>query len=227
MTRMEHKMKVSRSVTSFLLTKAGDLIAIWLVLLVSSILLWPQIAQLQKPVLLLILVIGAAVFVFFLTVLLRQRFIAFLKTFFDRIGLSRFNFVEQALNHLQNLANMNQVTTLRILGVLILCSFVYLAVSLAWVYANYAVFHLHVEPVIFIFVSVLMQLVSYIPIVVFGGLGITESSSLYFFGVFGINPTILAPVLVGCRILFYLLNLLPLIYLPLYAIFQGKKLQSD
>src|SRR5574339_348189 len=36
LTRLEHEVKISRSLTSFLLTKLGDLIAIWLVLILSS-----------------------------------------------------------------------------------------------------------------------------------------------------------------------------------------------
>jgi uncharacterized membrane protein YbhN (UPF0104 family) len=72
------------------------------------------------------------------------------------------------------------------------------------------------------FVNVLLQLMSYFPIMVFGGLGVTETSSLYFWGLFGVEQAVLAPVLVGNRILFYLFNVLPLIYLPVHARMNAK-----
>lgn len=223
MTRVEHEIKISRSVTVFLLTKAGDLTAIWSVLLVAAGFLWPQLGALQTPVLLLILVIGIAVLAFFLTILLRQRFVSFLKVFFERTKLSRFGFVAQALNTLQEMANMDQVRLLRIIGALTLCSFIYLGVTLVWNYANLAIFNLFMQPMPFVFVLSLIQLVSYIPIAVFGGLGITESSSLYFWSFFDVTAEVLVPVMVGVRVVFYMVNLIPLIYLPLYAISHGPK----
>ena len=78
MTRLEHEVKVSRSVTIFLLTKVGDLIAIWVALLVASRLVWSDIGLLQTPVILLILGLGSVILLFFLTILLRQRFVAVL-----------------------------------------------------------------------------------------------------------------------------------------------------
>ena len=72
-TRMEYQLKISRSVTVFLLTKAGDLIAIWLALVISSSLVWTQIEVVQGAVLFLIAAIGVIVALCLLTVLLRQR----------------------------------------------------------------------------------------------------------------------------------------------------------
>ena len=70
-----------------------------------------------------------------------------------------------------------------------------------------------------IFVSVLTQLMSYFPVAVFGGLGIHETSSLYFWSFFDLPQDVLAPTLIGIRIVFYLFNLIPLIYLPIYSTF--------
>lgn len=222
MTRMEHEIKTSRSATIFLLTKAGDLIAIWLTLVASTVLLWFHITPVRVPLLVALAFITFIILTFFLTVFLRQGFVSLVKRFLDRVGVSRLGFVEQGVEYLHGLAAMNQVKVLRILGALILCSFVYLAVSLGWVYTTYAVFNLHITPAPFIFVSLVIQLVSYIPVSVLGGLGITETTSLYLFELFGISPTTLTPVLVSARVLFYLLNLLPLIYLPIYELLRKK-----
>ena len=223
MTRLEHEIKVSRSVTIFLLTKAGDLTAIWIMLLVSTGLLWSRLGVLQALAVFLILAIGLAVLAFSLTILLRRRFVVFLEMVLDRMGISKFEFVSQGLKHLQRLAAMEQIKILRIFGMMLLCSFAYLGATLAWSYANLAVFNLFLEPVPFVFVFALIQLVSYVPISVFGGLGITESSSLYFWSFFNLPVDVLAPVMVGIRVVFYMVNLIPLIYLPLYAISHGPK----
>lgn len=223
MTRMDHEIKVSRSVTTFLLTKAGDLTAVWFVLLVSTGLLWHRMGVLQMPALFLILVIGIVVLTFFLAVFLRQSFVNSVKMLADRTGMSRFGLVSRVLMLLQDIADMDQGRVLSVLGKLILCSFAYLAVTLAWSYANLAVFNLFMQPMPFIFVFALIQLISYIPIAVFGGLGITESSALYFWNHFDVPPDVLAPAMIGVRFVFYLVNLIPLIYLPLYAVSHGSK----
>jgi uncharacterized membrane protein YbhN (UPF0104 family) len=86
-------------------------------------------------------------------------------------------------------------------------------------YTNLAIFHLQPDIFAILFVSVLTQLVSYFPVSVFGGLGINETSALYFWSFFGIPQDVLAPALIGIRIVFYLFNLIPLIYLPVYSVF--------
>jgi uncharacterized membrane protein YbhN (UPF0104 family) len=217
--RLEHDVKISRSVTIFLLTKAGDLTAIWFVLSLSSILVWPQISVLQIPVLVLIVAIGIAIACFFFTVLFRQRFISVLCRVLEKVGLSRIKLVEKGVSYLQGLADIKQTKVLRLFGLLLLYSFIYLAITIIWMYTNLAIFHLQPDVVAVIFVSVLTQLVSYFPVSVFGGLGISETSALYFWSFFNLPQDLLAPALIGLRIVFYLFNLIPLIYLPLYSAF--------
>jgi hypothetical protein len=102
---------------------------------------------------------------------------------------------------------------------LLLYSIIYLLVTILWIYANLAVFRLQPAMSAVLFVGVFLQFVSYIPVSVFGGLGINETSSLYFWSFFDLPQDALAPALIGIRIVFYLFNLIPLIYLPLYSTF--------
>lgn len=227
LTRLEHEVKISRSVTTFLLTKMGDLIAIWLVLILSSSLVWSKIDVLQMPVIILIAGIGFVILFFFLTILFRQRFISLLSRFLHWAKLSRLKPVEDGMNYLQSLANMEQNKVLTTFGMLLLYSFMYLAVTIWFVYANLAVFHVQPDVFAVMFVSALIQLVSYFPVGVFGGLGITETSALYFWSFFEITQDILAPALIGIRLIFYLFNLIPLIYLPLYSAFLKPKEQTS
>jgi uncharacterized membrane protein YbhN (UPF0104 family) len=121
------------------------------------------------------------------------------------------------MRYLQSLASVEQKKILAILGLLLLYSFIYLTVSIGFIYANLAIFQLQLNVIAVIFVSTLIQLVSYFPVSVLGGLGITETSALYFWSFFGVPQNVLAPALIGIRVVFYLFNLIPLIYLPFYS----------
>jgi uncharacterized protein (TIRG00374 family) len=223
LNRLEHEVKISRSVTTFILTKMGDLIAIWLVLIISSGLVWSAIGRLQSLVILLIIGIGFAILFFFLTILFRHRFISLLGHLLEWLKLSKVRFVENGMNYLQSLANMDQNKVLTTFGLLFIYSFFYLVVTIIFIYANLAIFHVQPQIPAVMFVSVLIQLVSYFPVGVFGGLGITETSALYFWGFFEIPQDVLAPALIGIRVIFYLFNLIPLIYLPVYSAFLKAK----
>jgi uncharacterized membrane protein YbhN (UPF0104 family) len=225
LTRLEHEVKISRSVTTFILTKMGDLIAIWLVLTISSGLVWSQIGVLQTPVILLIVGIGIVILFFFLTIFFRQRFLSLLGDILQWARLSKVGLIENGMNYLQSLANMDQNKVLNMFGQLFFYSVLYLIVSIIFIYANLAIFHIQPQVAAVMFVSVLIQLVSYFPIGVFGGLGITETSALYFWSFFDIPQAVLAPALIGVRVVFYLFNLIPLIYLPVYSTFLKPKEQ--
>ena len=224
-TRMEHEMKLSRSVTIFFLTKIGDLTAIWLALLISSRLVWSQIGILQIPVLVLLGGIGIALAGFFLTILFRQRFVSTLDNILARMGVLRIKSVEKGISYLRSLAAIKQEKVLSLFGRLLVYSLMYLAITISWIYANLAIFHLQLNILAVIFVGVLMQLISYFPVSVFGGLGINETSALYFWSFFDIPQDVLAPALIGVRVVFYLFNMIPLIYLPVYSTFLKPKEQ--
>jgi len=225
MSRVEHDVRVSQSVVVFLLTKAGDLVAIWLALFISSRLVWTQIDILQTPILILLTGIVVIILIFFLTVLYRQRFVTIMNKIMEWFGLSKIKIVQKGMLYLQSLANLKREKVLNSFVLLLLCSLIYLAVSVTWIYAGLATFHLQMDIAAVLFVSVLIQLVSYFPVYVFGGIGITETSALYFWSFFHISQDVLAPALIGIRVVFYLINLAPLIYLPVYAVIRKQKEQ--
>src|SRR5687768_1689286 len=106
MTRLEHEVKISRSVTIFILTKVGDLIAIWVALVVASNLVWSDIDILQTPVIILLTGMGSVILLFFLTILFRQRFVSVLDRILDRLKISRIKFIEKGMGYLKSLAGM-------------------------------------------------------------------------------------------------------------------------
>ena len=223
MFRAEHGIKISRSIAVFLLIKLGDLIMIWLGLVFSSLLVWQTIGALHSLIFLLAFGIGSAVLFFLLVVFFRKTFVVYLNTFVERLGFSRFVVIQKALANLQVLSEIEPRQMMLAFAKAFALSAVYFMVSMAWIYTSYLVFNFPQDPKAIIFVNTLIQVVSYLPVQVFGGLGVTETSALYFWSSFFISQVDLASFLIGSRLLFYLLNLLPLLYLFGSTVFSNAK----
>ena len=221
--RVEQGVKFSRAAIAFLLTKVGDLISIWLFMFVASLLVWPQVNVLHSLIILLLAVIGAAILLFFVAVFLRQKFVALLSWFVERLKLSRLSLVNKLMDLLIGLAEQEHGFVFRMVGIGVLFSLIYMAVTMAWIYASLQTFSFAIGMLPVIFVNIFLQLISYLPIQVFGGLGVNETSSLYLYGIFNFPQTELAAVLIATRLLFYLTNLAVLLYLPLHALFFSQK----
>jgi uncharacterized protein (TIRG00374 family) len=220
--RVEQGVKVSRAALAFLLTKVGDLISIWLFMLVASLIVWPQVTSLHALIILSLTIIGAAIFIFFIAVFLRQKFVALLAWFVEKLKLSRIGLVTKLMDLLTSLAEQEHAFVFRMVGIGVVFSLVYMAVTMAWIYASLQTFSFAIGVLPVVFVNIFMQLISYLPIQVFGGLGVNETTSLYLYGIFNFPQTELAAVLIATRLLFYLTNLLVLLYLPVHAMFLSR-----
>jgi uncharacterized membrane protein YbhN (UPF0104 family) len=217
--RVEHGVKVSRSLILFVLTKIGDLIAIWALVLFSSFLVWKEIDALHLAVIVLLVVMGLAFAVFFLTVIYRQRFIHLVNSVLVWTRLSRMGIVVKGMDVLQSLAEIDFWKIFNVLRITLLISFVYMGVTMGLMYASLMTFNMELSFSAVAFVTVMNQLVSYFPVQVFGGLGVYEMSSLYLFGLFTTSHEVLISALIGTRILIYIRNIVPLLYLPVYTFF--------
>jgi len=215
--RVEHGVKLSRAALAFILAKIGDIISIWALLLTASFLIWPQIEMFHFLVESILTVVGLVILAFFATVFLRHKFVSVLRAVLGWLKLTRVDLVSKGLDTLQLLAEQEQSFIFRVVGMGTLFSMFYMVVSMAWLYAGLRVFSLQIGLIPTVFVNTLIQLISYLPIQVFGGLGVNETTMLYLYSSFHIPQAELASVLIGARLLFYLTNLVVLIYLPLYA----------
>lgn len=221
--RVEHGVKVSRSLIMFLLTKIGDLVAIWVFVFVTSFLVWSRIEVLHVPVIVLLTLLGAALAVFFLTIVYRQRFISLANLVLDRLKLSHIGLVVKGMDILASLAETDFAKIFQLLRATLIISFIYLGITIGMIYANLMTFNMEMPINAVAFVTVMNQLVSYFPVQVFGGLGIYEMSSLYLFGLFTTSHDALISALIGMRIIIYVRNLVPLLYLPVYTFFLRAK----
>ena len=224
--RVEQGVKFSSAALAFVLAKIGDLISIWSFMLIASWFVWTQVDTLHSLIIILLTLIGSLILIFFVAVFLRQRFVSLLRAIVDRARLSRFGIVAKGMDVMQTLAEQEHGFVFRIVGLDILFSLIYMTVTMTWIYASLKTFSFEISILFVVFVNVFMQLVSYLPIQVFGGLGVNETTMLYVYSFFYLPQAELAAVLIANRMLFYLTNLLVLLYLPLYTLFDTHSSRS-
>jgi len=220
--RVEHDVKVSRSMAIFLITKIGDLTMLWLALLATAPMVWSRVGAIRNVVFGLLVGIGIVLALFLITLLFRRKFVLPALSVLERLGYSLVGLIRKGMDMLQAVSEIEHSRLFGKSVQVFFLSLVYFCFSVAFYYSNFMVFNFHMEIATLVFVNVFIQLISYVPIQIFGGLGIAETSSMYLWGIFGIMQSALAPILIGMRILFYLFNLVPLIYLPVYPIFFEK-----
>ena len=100
-----------------------------------------------------------------------------------------------------------------------------MALTFLWVFASLRAFSMVVPASVLVFVNSWIQLISWLPIQVFGGLGVAETSQVYLYGLFGIPVLQMATVSIGLRVSSYLFNLVSLLYVPFQNLFRRKNLQ--
>ncbi len=223
MFREEKGVKVSHAALVFIITKMGDVFAVWLGLLISSAILWEQIVVLHNVVILLLVLLGLLLFIFLLAVSLRSRFVIFFKNIIVRMDLMRFSLIAQSMAGLESLAAQGRGSLFEMTWNAMWLSSAYFLLTLAWYYAQLRLFSIMLGIWPIVFVTTILQLISIIPITILGGLGVVETSSLYLYSIFGVDPVKFAAVLIGMRVIFYMINLVVLLYLPLYGFIENRK----
>jgi uncharacterized membrane protein YbhN (UPF0104 family) len=210
---VEHGLKPSRVLGMFLLIKMGDLIQIWLFLLVSAWWVWDTVVVLQPIVILSLIAMTAGIGVFSAAILLRQRFLAVLRAVLSRLHLDRLAIVVRITNALEALAASDSEFLVGAMRRAVLGAFVYLLANLFYIYALARAFSLEIGLVPIVFVNAAQQLVSYLPIQVLGGLGVNDASAVYLFSLFGYATSELIAIMLGWRIFSYLVNAALFVYL--------------
>ncbi len=219
MLSVDEGVKFRKVLSAFVVAKVGDLISVWIILFISSVLLWNQVGAVQYAVVILLIGIFGAVAVFVLAAVLRQKFVGFIQTFLSWMKLERLALVRRGLDFLQLFAEQDSKLVLQTLFTGLLYSLVYMVVTLFWFYANIRAYSLDFPFSVVTFVNAFMQLISWVPIQVFGGLGVSETSLVYLFGIFGLPTAQIAAMGIGLRVILYAFTLVVLLYLPLSTLF--------
>jgi len=221
MLSVDEGVRLRKVLSAFVVAKMGDLLAVWIILLVSSVLLWDQIGAIRYAVVLLLVVILGAVAVFVAAALLRQGFVTSVKTVLGWSKLDRLSIVRRGVDLLELFAGQDGGFVLRTMATGLIYSLIYMIVTLFWFYSNIRAYSLVFPFAVITFVNAFMQLISWVPIQVFGGLGVSETSLVYLFGIFGLPTAQIAAMGIGFRLILYAFTLIVLLYLPL-SILSGR-----
>ncbi len=224
MLKVEENVKIGKSGLVFLIIKIGDLFAVWLVMLVFGVLYWDQISVVRQAFVLAEVLIGIGLAFFFGILFFRSFFVNSFSKWMERLGLTRFSLIRQVIQAIQAFAEMEHKAMMRIVSIAFGLSLFYYFFTLGWQVVSMYTFGLHVQMWVIIFVSGILQLFSMLPINIFGGIGITEATAFYLYPLFGVNQDELSLILLGWRILYYLTNLIVLIYLPIYTVFIERRM---
>lgn len=228
MLSVDEGVRFRKVLSAFVVAKMGDLLAVWIILFISSVLLWDQIGAVQYVVVFLLVVILGSVMVCVAAALLRQKFVVLVKTVLGWIKLDRLSIVKRGVDFLQLFAEQDGKLVLQTMFTGLIYSLIYMIVTLFWFYSNIRAYSLDFPFTVVTFVNAFMQLISWVPIQVFGGLGVSETSLVYLFGIFGLPTAQIAAMGIGFRVILYTFTLVVLLYLPLSMLFRraAKKTQG-
>jgi len=218
--RVEQNVRISRSGIVFIISKASDLFTTGLILLVSAWLVWDRVGPLHQVVTLLLGIIFVGLCVFWAAIFLRQKFMVQLQRLVNWMRLGHVKLIRTGLDVLQSIADQEHAAIMRTLISGLVISTVYMTVTMAYSYCRVQAFRVPLDFWAVIFIACLIQLVSLIPIQAFGGLGVVEITSVYLYDMFNVVQVDMAAILIGMRVVFYLFNLVILLYLPLEALYR-------
>jgi uncharacterized protein (TIRG00374 family) len=219
--RGRYQIRVSSGVVSILLARFCDLVAVAVGLAISSWVLWPQITVLHWLVGFIISVILGVIIFVTLIFVLRQRLIRLIDNGLSLFHLDRIGLVRRVMDSLTVWAAQDR-TEIRpfIVPVVISTLLLYVAMYL-YAYSGLRMFAVPVGTWSVVFVFSLLQMLTIVPIQVFGGLGLQDVTNIYLYELLGLSQAQIAPAIIMSRVFFYLANLLLLVYLSLYGRFNS------
>jgi hypothetical protein len=194
-----------------LVARFVDLFVLLVCLSVAKVVVWQQIPTLHLLVTVVICLLAAVATASSVLLILRSRIPGLASGILNKCGLHERTFVSRFLATIHVLGSQQSNKCGYCIAPFTGYSVFILGTMLLFAYANLQVFGVTIDIWPVIFVVSLTQVVTLMPIQVFGGLGLQDISYFYLYALFGINPSELAAVVVGLRICFVFTNLVFLV----------------
>lgn len=216
---VEKDVRLGKATESFVLVKIGDVLAAFTVLVFASLFVKPIPPEARAVlfvtyVFVLVFLLSLIFLIFF-----RGHFVDVVKKILVFLKIDHFLLVQNGINYLEKIAAYRQSTMLRSIGISSLLSLAYIGTTVFLAYARLRTLSLSIDIFVVIFIFSILQFASWLPIYVLGGLGVSEGMLIYLLGLFDVNPVGLAAILIGVRVIIYLLRASTIIYLPIRAAF--------
>ncbi|MCF6277336.1 MAG: flippase-like domain-containing protein [Anaerolineales bacterium] len=227
MLSTEKDIRFGRAAVSFVVAKVGDLIAVLFFLILSLLMIDPLPKAANRIVVIAFIFIVMVVISFLATILLRRKFVRFVEKILRFMRLENISFSRKVLGMLKAMADQEPKKIVRFLLTAILLSTIYMSFLMLWGYARLRLFSFVVNIEVVIFVHVTLQIASWIPIQILGGLGVSETLLVYLFSLFGEDRLELVTVIIGVRLIFYLMNAFSLLYLPIETMLRANAQETE
>lgn len=210
--KTRYQIELKSSVASVVLARLSDLMVLVPMLMVCSIAVWPQIDALHGFIVFSVFGSVCLVLGVFAVLIGRQQVVKVLNALARRLGIQEKVWVLRILDALDELARIEPAHTREILRVALLYGCFILGLSLLFSYVNVQLFALELSLPALMFVAVVSLFISYVPIQVFGGLGIFEVTTLILYTMFGLPSAEILAFVISARLYSWLLNGLLLLY---------------
>lgn len=213
----KHNIQVTNGLLSLLLARFGDLLTLLVSLSFATLVVWRQIPTLHVVVTIVILILIAVALISLLMLVFRRGLVEIVGRILDKLHLHQKVFVRRIFAAFTAFSNQEIVESrLCSIGAFTGYSVLTLGTMLLFAYSSLQVFGVRIDIWPVIFVVSLTQIMTLVPIQIFGGLGLYDFTYFYLYGLFGFDGSEFAAVIVGLRLCFYLTNsvLLALIVLP-------------
>ncbi|GAB4154289.1 MAG: hypothetical protein Fur005_06060 [Roseiflexaceae bacterium] len=207
MMRFQDQLRFRVAISSVMLARVGDLIALFIILSIGVISLWSKLGPLQGAAMATCVGIAVLLLILFLLFYGRSLYLESIDRLANWQALP--GVIATILRQLtatirQMTPDMVQTRVVMLSGYSILN----VVVGLGYTFCSMQMFRVDLNLVQVCLFNGLTQLIYFIPIHVFGGLGTYEVVSIPILNQFLANSAQIVPYLIGARLLMYVLNLL-------------------
>jgi uncharacterized membrane protein YbhN (UPF0104 family) len=213
--RADHNVSVAQGLFSLVLARFGDLLIWVFTLIVATSVLWRIIPDLHAPIVIVIFLLTTLISGLLVLIASRCHLGRILRKVLSLLKLSEKPFAKNFVATLIALTKEVRCESKRSVFAFGLYSLFIVSAMIVFAYSSLQVFEVRIGVWPVIFVVALTQIVAFVPIQVFGGLGLYDFTYLYLYSLFGVDRSEFAAVVVGLRLSFYLINLTLLLLLLL------------
>lgn len=220
--RERSHIRLVAGVGSLVLARASDLIVLTVVLAIASALLWDELGSIKGTAGLVLAVLVVAIIGMTSLVLWRSRFVKLLHQLSDRTGIQSKRVMARLLEGVDDIAAMDETMLRERTRAAMQYATAVNGLSLLFMVCLAKAFGLEIGIIELCFVVAVTLLLGIIPLHVMGGLGTFDLSALYLLGMMGMGVGTAAAFLLAVRLVFYGLNLLMLVYLPVSGLLAAR-----
>ena len=213
--RGKHKVHLLQSVTILLVARLVDLLIVMIALIFSSLITWQMITPIRWIVVIILLGLVGLFVILCSVFILRHTFVEWIEKILYVLHVGKISLVRKLIRNLRTFANWDLHEWRRLISPSIKYAIPFFVLSFVYFYTSIRIFDISIPPFQMLFLFSLLQITILIPIQILGGLGVQDFTSVYLFGLFGVESSEISPVILGTRLLFILANAVLVLCLPL------------